>query len=180
MSTTIKQTESLPTTGYPPIGTILYKDTIWQRVEPYICWRWSARAVIWIVEGSGDTGDEWHPPLTPTTISTVESWNPATGTWSAITLLPSPLGGYQLIDFGPYRFTGTVGVDGAAVPFGVQEAVKRLDAYLAQKFGKPGVSMESINLGGDLQQTIRRSPTAIAEAMQNSGAADLLRNYRRI
>ena len=32
---------------------------VWQRIESYVAYRWTPRAVTWIVEGCG----EWYPPL---------------------------------------------------------------------------------------------------------------------
>jgi hypothetical protein len=65
------------------------------------------------------------------------------------------------------------------VPAIVWEAVKRLAAYLSAKAGTPGARSESISAGSiDISRT--RSESWMARAMANSGAADLLRNYRRV
>lgn len=179
MSLTIKQNESAPD-SYPAISTTewstaaaaLSQDMLWQRIESYIAYRWSERDVAWIVEGPG----EWHPPLTPATVSTVEIWSGA-DEWEAVTLCASPLGGYFLPGCGPYRFTGTVG-DGD-VPDNVTEAIRRLAEYMAQKPGKGGARSESI-AAGSITIANTRDPAWLAKAMQNSGAADLLRGYRRV
>jgi len=170
MTTTIKviedQPESYPTLS-PPIEL---NDVAWQRIEGYIAHRFSERDVAWIVEGPG----EWVAPLTPTTIATVEIWRD--GAWENITPDASPLGGYWLTGHGPYRFTGSVG--GGEIPAGVWEAVKRLAAYLNADPGEAGARSNSMTLG-PLSETVMRSSSWMAQAMQNSGAADLLRRYRR-
>ena len=179
MATLIKQTEAEPesypsvsTTGWSTAAAALDQDMIWQRIESHIAHRWTSRAVTWIVEGPG----EWHPPLTPATISTVEVWSSA-DEWETATLDASPLGGYYLPCTGPYRFTATVG--SGDVPAAVNEAFRRLAEYMAAKPGKPGASSESIT-AGSISLSHRRSPSWMAQALQNCGAADLLRNFRRV
>jgi hypothetical protein len=173
MTTIIKQVEGAPE-SYPVTSpAIALNDVAWQRVEEWIAYRFAARDVSWIVEGPG----EWTPPLTPATITTIEIW--ADGTWSEITPDASPLGGYWLSGCGPYRFTGTAGSDDADVPANVWEAVKRLAAYLTAKPGKPGARSESVT-AGSVSISSSRSSSWMAQAMQNSGAADLLRSYRRV
>lgn len=176
MATTIKQAEAVPATypdapsGLSTAAAALDADMIWQRIEAYIAHRWTERAVVWTVEGCG----EWVPPLTPATISTVESWQ--SEAWEAVTLSASPLGGYCLPG-GTYRFTGTVG--SGDVPSAVLEAFRRLAEYMAGSKGKPGASSESLS-AGSISLSHRRSPAWMAQAMQNSGAGDLLRSYRRV
>jgi hypothetical protein len=171
MATIIKQTEGAPS-AYPTLSpAIELNDIAWMRVEQWIAWRYASRSVAWIVEGPG----AWFPNLAPATITTVEIWD--AGAWSDVTLDASPLGGYMLPGEGPYRFTGTVG--GGDVPANVWEAVKRLAAYLNAKPGKPGARSESVT-AGSVSVSSSRSPTWMAAAMQNSGAADLLRGYRNV
>jgi hypothetical protein len=176
MAVTLKQTESVPE-AYPEIDGLSEAATailpaVWRRIEAYAAFRTTERDVSWIVEGCG----EWMPPLTPAMIATVEIWQ--ADAWTAVTLPPSPLGGYVLPGVGPYRFTGTAGDDDADVPPLLLEAVRRTVEYLAAKPGKPGVRSESVT-AGTVSLSTTRSPTAMAEALQNSGAADLLRTYRR-
>ena len=146
--------------------------TIWQRIESYIVWRWTSRAVNWVVEGPG----EWHPTLAPATISIVEVWS-AADVWETATLNASPLGGYWLPCTGPYRFIGTVGAGDC--PEAVKLAFIRLAEYMANKPGKPGATSESIT-AGSISIAHSRSASWIASAMANSGAGDLLRSYRRV
>lgn len=175
MSTTIKQDEAVPDSypsapsGLSTAAAALDADMIWQRIESYIAYRWTSRAVTWVVEGDG----EWLPPLAPVTVSAVDIWE--SDAWAAVTLSPSPLGGYVLLD-ATYRFTATV--DSGTVPAAVNEAFRRLAEYLAAKNRKPGVSRYSMNLG-DLSESYDTSLTWKSKAMQYSGAADLLRAYRK-
>ena len=166
MAVTIKQTEAIPA-SYPDDGD----PAIWQRLESYIAHRFTSRAVVWIVEGCG----EWAAPLTPATISSVEIWS---GTaWETCTEPDSPLGGYWLSGDGPYRFTGTVG--GGTVPAAVSEAYTRLSNFLTETSDNPaGARVYSYSIG-ELSERTERDPAHIAKALQNSGAADLLRPYRR-
>jgi hypothetical protein len=180
MATTIKQTEAAPE-EYPDLGSpsplsaaaaSLSPDMIWQRIEAYIAHRWTARSVTWVVEGPG----EWHPPLAPATISTVEVWSRA-GEWETATLDASPLGGYYLPYTGPFRFTAMVG--SGDVPANVIEAFRRLAEYMASKPGKAGARSESI-AAGSINISSTRDPAWLAKAMQNSGAGDLLRGLRNV
>lgn len=177
-ATTIKQTEAAPAaypatpTGLSTAAAALDPEMIWQRIEAYTAHRWSERAVTWIVEGCGD----WHPPLTPATIVTVECWRG--GAWVTNGPEVSPLGGYCLPG-GMFRFVGTAGDDEAEIPAAVKEAFRRLAEYLAAtKKGTPGTTRERVT-AGSITVDKTRSASWAAQAMQNSGAGDLLRNYRR-
>lgn len=186
MAETIKQTETTPesrpalTVTLSEAAAALPAEVVWQRLETWAAHRWGARDVLWIVEGCG----EWTPPLAPATVSTVEVWD---GTaWAETVPLPSPLGGYELAGDGPYRITASVGA--ADVPDTVQEAFRRLAEYLSASAtdGQPGEESEGFHGVGNLQIDVgdttwkyERYPTWQARAMTNSGAADLLRPYRR-
>jgi hypothetical protein len=172
MAITIGQTEGAPD-NYPPSGLSpepAYATAIWQRIESYISHRFTPRAALFVVDGPG----EWTPPLAPFFIDTTEVWSRA-GEWESVELTASPLGGYFLPATGPYRFTATVGDDDADVPAAVLEAFRRLSAYLDAARPKPG--LRSVTAGS--VSVTYRDETAIAQALQNSGAADLLRPYRR-
>jgi hypothetical protein len=176
-ATTISIIEGTPE-AYPdaPDGlstdaAALSADMIWQRLESYIAWRYSERSVQWIAEGCG----EWRPTLKPATITTVEVWRGET--WEITSLCASPLGGYMLPGVGPYRFTGTAGVDDADMPVIIMEAFRRLAEYFAEiEYDSVGKSSENVP---DIWQGEYASPSWRARALQDSGAADLLRNYRR-
>ena len=122
MAETLKQDEAVPA-SYPATPTSLSTAAaainaavIWSRIEAYVTTRWTARAVVWTVEGPG----EWVPILVPATIASVDIW---TGTgWETTTPAASPLGGYQLA-CATYRMTGTVG--GGVVPEAVAPILVR-------------------------------------------------------
>ena len=141
-------------------------------VESYTAHRFTEREVIWTVTGPGC----FEPDLTPATITASEIWDGVA--WQSVTLDASFLGGVVLGCGGPYRVTADVG--GGDVPAAVIEAYRRLAEYLAaDRGGVSGASSYSVNIGGDLSERFRRNPSHVAKALQNSGAADLLRNYRR-
>ncbi|PRX37909.1 hypothetical protein SAMN05216257_105122 [Meinhardsimonia xiamenensis] len=177
MAVTLKEVEAIPG-SYPPApgllsdaASMLNHAAIWQRIEAYCRDRWTARQVVWTVEGGGT----WEPPLSPATVNTVEVWEG--GAWVPCTPAASPLGGYELPGEGPYRITADVG--GGEVPAAVSEAFRRLAEYLADATDRAGVSSYSVNMGGAIQESYQRSPAWVARAMELSGAADLLRPYKR-
>jgi hypothetical protein len=181
MATVIQQTESAPAAypdspaGVPASLTTPQLKSLWQRIESYTAYRYaSPRDVVWVVEGPG----EFHPSLAPATISTVEVWSRA-DVWETATLTASPLGGYWLPCTGPYRFTGTVGVTDAIPPEAINEAYRRLANYAASAPGKAGATQERIQ-AGSIDVRVDRSASWMASALQNSGAADLLRPYRKV
>ena len=142
---------------------------VWARLEQWIAHRWSARNVQWVVEGPG----EWSPPLVPAVIDDMDEWHPEG--WQTVSLPLAPMG-YEL-PRGKFRFSATVGE--GPVPDDAQEAYRRLaEYYAAEAGGVPGATSYSANLG-DVSESWRRSASHIARAIHNSGAADLLRPYRR-
>lgn len=160
----------------------------WQRVESYIAHRWNSRSVVYIAEGPGD----WRADLSPSTIANVEVWRD--NAWVAETLDPAPLGGYGLDSEGPYRFTGTVG-SASEPPRAVKEAVFRLVQYFRAVDETPPEHRIVSSLKTDqapyyqphdathsLRELDIERPNAqwIARALQYSGAADLLRPYRKL
>jgi hypothetical protein len=175
LATTIRQTEATPE-SYPAkpsnlsaAAAALDAAFIWQRIEGYTAHRYTPRAIVWVVEGCGG----WMPPLSPATIETTEQW--VNGAWEEVSLSASPMGGYCLSAHGPYRFSGSVG--GGSVPAIVSEAYLRLAEYLssATSAAHPGVRQSAIDgIGSHTYDA-----TAVARAMERSGAGDLLRTYRR-
>jgi hypothetical protein len=150
----------------------LNPDFLWQRIEAWVTDRWSPRSVVWIVEGPG----EWVPPLQPATIETVEKWVGAD--YQAVVAKGSPGGGLELAELAHYRITGTVGE--GPVPAAVDEAFRRLAHFLAaQERDKAGLSSYSVNIGGAIQESWRRDRQTVARALEYSGAADVLRRFRR-
>lgn len=181
MAVTLKQTET-PPEAYPAApaglsaGAAAILDAVWRRIEAYVAFRTTERDVQWIVEGEG----QWCPPLTPATIAAVEIWE--ADAWTAVTLRPSPLGGYALPGVGPYRFTGTAGDDEADVPADLAEAFRRLAEYLAAAVDLEHAGARTVTeaVPDVYSSTVERSPAWMAQALINSGAADLLRTYRRV
>ena len=182
MVATLRQAEGTPATwpdapaGLSTAAAALPAAMVWSRIEGWIAYRYAERTIQWVAEGPG----EWVPPLAPATIDTVEAWNGEA--WEALTLGASPLGGYELPGCGPYRFTGTVGVDGADIPAAVSEAYTRLAEYMAaEEDGVPaGARTYSESVPDLASRSFERSPAWAAMAMQYSGAADLLRGLRRV
>lgn len=179
MAETIQQIEEAPET-YPEITGLVVKERpldtfseaerdafVWQRIEGFTAWRWSERQVVWTVEGAG----EWKPPLAPATVATAEVWD-GSG-WTETVPLPSPYGGYDLPGDGPYRITAIVG--SGDVPEGVMAAARRLVEYLTDSTDDKRWATSVTD--GDNQ--FDRQASWISRALQNSGAADLLRKYRR-
>ncbi|MDJ0979258.1 MAG: hypothetical protein QNI87_12095 [Erythrobacter sp.] len=176
MAETIDETEAVPLdypdtpSGLSTAAAALDANAIWQRIEAYTAHRYTDREVTWLVEGKG----HWGFPLTPATLSSAERW---TGeAWEAVTLSAGPYG-YCLPDEGPYRIIADVGA--GTVPAAVSEAFRRLAEYLADDTDRAGVSDYMVNMGGAIQESYKRNPAWTARAMQYSGAADLLRPYRR-
>jgi len=176
MAETLKQMEYVPL-AFPPAPTVsakaaaLVPEQIWARIESYTAHRFTERGVKWIIEGPG----EWCFPLTPiAAVTSVEIW---TGeAWAAVTLPASPLGGYELGN-DKYRINANVG--SGSVPAPINEAFKRLAEYYADSTDKSAASDYSFSLGTDLNEAYSRPSNWMARAMQLSGAADLLRPYRR-
>lgn len=178
MAELLQETEATPS-GYPatPSGlstaaAALDADMIWQRIEAYTRTRYATREVVWTIEGVED--EDWLPPLGPVTSQTAERWE--TDAWSSVTLADGPVGLCLPTD-GIYRITADVG--GGDVPAAVSEAFRRLAEFMAETDDRPGASQYSVNMGGAIQESYTRSASHAARALHNSGAADLLRPYRR-
>lgn len=174
MATTLKQHESAPAARPDlAIETTVSAEAIWQRIESWIAHRWGSREVVWIVEVANG-GDEWTPPLTPAEIDSVEHWNGSE--WLESLHLDGPLGVIFPGD-GTYRVTSTVGAAGDP-PGAVVEAWRRLALFVDDTDDKAGASNFNINLGS-VEYAYDRSPAWMAKALHHSGAADLLKPYRR-
>lgn len=177
---TVRQEQEAVPSDYPAAPGWLSSDAmpvspaaLWQRLESWITRRYPVRAVTWIVDVVSDCGcsgadtDEFVPRLTPATLTTAESWDGSA--WQAFTPTPGPLG-LCLAD-GTYRLTYDVGE--ATPPEPVLEAYARLAEYLAEAPSDAGLTSLT---DGDYSMT-RRADT-VGNALQYSGAADLLRGYR--
>lgn len=176
MARIVGQNEALPEAWPDPPAlsaeaAALDAGAIWQRIESYIAHRFTPRQVVWLVEGPGT----FDPPLVPCTLGTTEVWDGSS--WAECTLAPSPRGGLILPGCGSYRFTASVGA--APAPAAVLEAFRRLAEFLGEDFNTVLAVREEVNLGGVIKQAVERPVTWMARALQLSGAADLLRPYRR-
>lgn len=170
----LAQSEAVPAnhpgipTGLSHAALSMSPSSIWARIEAYTCTRYTARAVAWTIEGRA--GDEFTPPLGPLVSYSAERWWDAE--WTAVDLLPGPLG-LCLPSDGTFRITGQIGA--GPVPAPVMEAFRRLAEYSAE-IGSPA---DGFTAAEDGEASFERAATWAARAIQNSGAADLLRPYRR-
>lgn len=175
----LRRTETLPETwpttpaGLSEAAEALAPALIWGRLEAYCAWRGTEREIVYILEGFG----AWRPDVFPVTVATVEVWS--NDEWAATTLTASPEGGYML-DGGTYRVTTTAGAEApVTVPPAIAESYGRIAEYMVAADDKPGSASFRLQLGGGLELETDRAPTWRARAIQNSGAGDLLRAYRR-
>lgn len=175
MAATIDIQESSPATSPPIAGLVegIEPGVVWERLDSWINARWGVRDCAFIVEGPGD----WRAPLYPFTVATIEIWE--AGEWVSAVIPPSPLGGYRLESVGPFRFTGLLGAADAP-PAIVLEAARRLGAYLkavaSRSFENAILTQESSD---EVDSYSYGAPVNAARALQYSGAADLLRRFRR-
>ena len=151
----------------------LDRPALWRRLEDWMSHRWGVRTVTWRLRGPG----LWEPRLTPASVTVIDTWDADASEWRPATLQPDPMG-YALDPF-TYRVTADVGEDSDPPPT-VKEAYRRLAEYVAEAEtvarGASAVSERT----GDLSVSTRRPTNWMAMALQNSGAADLLRRYRRV
>lgn len=144
----------------------------WDRLESYIVHRWTPRVATWIAEGPGC----WRPSLWGADVTGCEVW---TGeAWLSLDLDSAPAGGIILPTEDAFRITATVGADAGDVPPVVLEAARRLAEFMAAPIGAPGATSETME-AGSVRISRSRSEYYRARSLQSSGAADLLRDYRR-
>jgi len=173
----IKETEAIPATykSITPRWVVEQADDdedpgtdqIWQRIESYIRTRYTTREIVWIIEGAED--EAWDTPLSPVNSYTAEKWE--SGAWVSVTLPDGPLG-YCLPSDGIFRVTAQVGA--GSVPAAVQEAWKRLHEY------SRGIADSFKNEAAMFGEEYGVKSNWAARGIQLSGAADLLRPYRRL
>lgn len=180
----LKETEAIPAaypdapSGLSTAAAALDADMIWARIEAYTAHRFTPREVVWVMMAEAE--DEWSPRLTPLVSHTAEQWNGVA--WMTIDLIAGPLG-FCLPYTGNFQITAQVGA--GEVPAPVSEAFRRLAEYSAEigadamVAGHNAHHSHSVNIGSAVQESFDRSPTWAARAIQLSGAADLLRPYRR-
>lgn len=169
MNLNLHQNESEPET-YPAVEGVT-GDALavaWQRIEAYIKKRYAPRQVEWLVQG--ETGGVWYPPLGPVVSIQGEIVD------GAVPFTPMPWGPGFRLPQGVVKLTATVGA--GPVPTAVSNALRRLANYYAAVLDVPeGVRSYSLNVG-DMSESISVQSGRMARAMQESGAADLLRPYR--
>lgn len=165
----ISQTEEVPE-KYPEVHGVGYTETVplWQRLEHYLAYRWPARSVTWIAEGSG----EFRPPLAHAEDITVSE--PAGPDWQEVDAIQTPLG--IVLRGGLYQIKARVGED--EPPAAVCEAVRRLGEYMQDLADHPTLGGRYSESLGDASISINGLDRAAAQALTRSGAADLLRPWR--
>lgn len=178
MTDLLQESEATPA-SYPatPSGlstpaAALDAEMIWERIEAYTRTRYTAREVVWTV--AGGESENWTLPLSPVASHSAEKWE--SDAWVSTALPYGPVG-LCLPSDGVFRVTAQVGA--GEPPKAVFEAFRRLAEYMADDTDRAGVSSYSANMGGTVQESYQRSASHVARALQNSGAADLLRPYRR-
>lgn len=150
---------------------------LWRRLEQYTSWRSTKRACEWILEGAGS----WKPNLFPASIVSVQIWNPAVDGWSSVLddVPASPIGSMWLHNAGPYRVLGEVGDSDQVLPPPIVEAFRRLAEYWIGERSSYAGSSHEVQSVGPIRSEHYRDPAWLGKAMQNSGAADLLRSFRK-
>lgn len=198
MADLLKEVEAIPenypeaTLGASDLGAMVDRGVIWERIESYIRTRYSERTVTWVFEARA--GEDWAPPLSPVVSYSSDKWE--AGAWVAIGIAEGPVG-YCIPSDGTFRVTAQVGA--GPVPHGVSEAFDRLAKYVSAIQRTPGDRLAmrtvSLNPNTDRPSMVPPSQEAVrvaevdgsvdylsnwpARALQLSGAADLLRPYRR-
>ena len=161
--------------GLSTAAAALDQSALWKRIELHTVHRYGVRNVLFTVSGAG----EFIAPIGPVAlVNSVSRW--VDGAWSSTTLDPTPLGLECL------EYTYLVDCDIGAlytddVPADVVLAFQRLAEYLAEESTAPaGARSYEVSIGGAIDEKIDRNPNYVARALLNSGAADLLRSYRRL
>lgn len=165
----VDQLEAQPE-DWPTVWGCIDPVPAWQRVEHYIAHRFAPREVTWLLEAAGGV---WIPPLCPVVSITARRWTG--GAYEPLTLSRVPRGWH--VPAGSFEIVATVGA--GPVPPVVEEAVRRLAAYLDEETGVPAGARSYSMTTGQLSERIDIGIGHEGRALQNSGAADLLRAYRR-
>lgn len=177
----LRMKESEPA-EYPAVSGLsanaaaLSEGALWGRIEAHTAHRWTPRDVVWSVHGCG----LFLPSLAPAELNGVLAWDGSQ--WGASTDFEVGPHGVNLLSETYYRMGYTVG-DGETLPEVVAEAYRRYAEYLAavdDSLMPPGVSRYSVDIGGSLATTASRRADFMARALTDSGAADLLRPFRRL
>lgn len=136
---------------------------IWDRLESWCNYRWSETVMEFVVDPPCEI--DWVPPYAPFVVDLVNG--------EAAT--PDALGSVKLAEKSTVRAT----IGGAVPSATVLAAYQRLAEYMAATDAAPkGTSRYSISIG-DVSESYSRRSDHMGHAMQNSGAADLLRKFRK-
>ena len=159
------ESENVISITYPPAPDGV-SDTvpavIWSIMENYVATRWSTAEIEFVVYSP--CRHDWQPPYYPWTVQSVDGDPAEVDEFGAVTLEP-----------GRHRVVCQIG--GQPVTADVEEAYRRLAAYMADPDTRKGYSRYSVNIGGDLSESWSRARNS--SAIGNSGAAELLRKYRK-
>lgn len=162
--------------GLSDAGAALAPALVWDRLYQWIGWRWGTSAVEWTVKGGG----VFAVPLRPATVEAVAYWDKDVEDWIAVPLGKDPMGISLPFD-ATWKVDATCGAGVTQAPAIVDEAYRRLADYLAAApDDMAGVTSATETVEGVMTQSFHRSSTWRARALEASGAADLLRSYRRL
>ncbi|MEL6767579.1 MAG: hypothetical protein AAFP17_10395 [Pseudomonadota bacterium] len=184
-ATTLIVAEGEPAAWPDPPGDLsaeavgIPQAVVWGRIEDWTRVRWGERNASFTVEAEGDAC--WRAPLEPFTPSATLQWDHEDETYLPVTLRGTPTGGLRL-PAGFYQLDGLVGFSDAP-PERVLEAYRRLAEFLAEAVRDPskvGVSAHTIDIGGAISESSTRPASWLAKSIHLSGAADLLRPWRRL
>lgn len=142
---------------------------IWDRLYSYIAHRWGETHVSWRVQGCG----EFRSRVTPCTTHDVFYWS--NSGW-ILTALKSGSLGVELSADNIWKIDATAGDQVMTVPPAVARAYVLLAEYMASTQKNPA-GVASLTSG---QLSLRFTRDHAARALQQSGAADLLRPYRNL
>lgn len=141
------------------VGSI--PEVIWGKLESYVACRWSTSLVEFFVDAP--CSSDWRPPYFPYVIETVDGQ-------------PASVNEYGEVNIPAGRHVISCTIGGQPVTPGIEDAYRRLAAYMASE-DRNGYSRYSVSLGGEIQESWSRIKNS--NALGNSGAAELLTKYRK-
>ena len=152
-----------PPDGLSDDAAAIEPAVIWDRLEAFCNYRWSETVMEFVV--APDHPVMWTQPYLPSVVDLVNG-EPAE---------PDEFGAVRIN--GRSKVRATIG--GAAPSETVLAAYRRLAEYFAVRDEMPaGAQRYAVSIG-DISETISKRPDHMARAMHNSGAADLLRKFRK-
>ena len=160
-----RETEISVTYPAAPAGAPagIANEVIWDRLEAFCNYRWSETVVEFVVNPPCEI--EWQPPYEPFTVDLVNGEAASPDDFEAVTLTER------------CKVRCTIG--GADPSETVMAAYLRLAEYMAATDDAPnGASRYSIDIG-DISESWSRKADHMGRAIHNSGAADLLRKFRK-